>query len=103
MLSELSAWIGYREFDGGLSYWRLAGGTEVDFVVGDMHLAVEAKASGKIGSRHLRGLRSISRDHPGIARRVIVCLESRARRTSDGIDILPAQEFVRRLWHDGLV
>ena len=100
---ELSAWISYREFDGQLSYWRLAGGTEVDFVVGDMQLAVEAKASRNIGSRHLRGLRSISRDHPGISRRVIVCLEPRVRRTSDGIDILPAEDFARRLWHDGLV
>lgn len=100
---ELSAWISYREFDGQLSYWRLAGGTEVDFVVGDMQLAVEAKASRNIGSRHLRGLRSISRDHPGIPRRVIVCLEPRVRRTSDGIDILPAEDFARRLWHDGLL
>ena len=100
---ELSAWISYREFDGQLSYWRLAGGTEVDFVVGDMQLAVEAKDSRNIGSRHLRGLRSISRDHPGIPRRVIVCLEPRVRRTSDGIDILPAEDFARRLWHDGLL
>ena len=100
---ELSAWISYREFDGRLSYWRLAGGTEVDFVVGDMRLAVEAKASANIGSRHLKGLRSVIRDHPGIERRVIVCLEPRARRTSDGIDVLPAEEFVRRLWHDRLV
>lgn len=100
---ELSAWLSYRELDGELSYWRLAGGTEVDFVVGDMQVAVEAKASANIGARHLRGLRSVIRDHPSIGRRVIVCLEARARRTSDGIDILPAEEFARQLWQDLLV
>ncbi|MCY3704403.1 MAG: AAA family ATPase [Gammaproteobacteria bacterium] len=100
---ELSAWMSYREFDGRLSYWRLASGTEVDFVVGDMQLAVEAKASTSIGSRHLRGLRSVIRDHASIERRVIVCLEPRARRTSDGIDILPAEDFARQLWQDRLV
>ena len=100
---ELSAWLSYREFDGELSYWRLAGGTEVDFVVGDMQLVVEAKASTKIGSRHLRGLRSVIRDHPSIERRVVVCLEARARRTQDGIDILPAKDFALRLWQDRLV
>ena len=100
---ELSAWLSYREFDGELSYWRLAGGTEVDFVVGKMQLAVEAKASTNIGSRQLRGLRSIVRDHPSIERRVIVCLEARPRRTRDGIDILPAEDFVRQLWDDRLV
>ncbi|MDE0082134.1 MAG: AAA family ATPase [Gammaproteobacteria bacterium] len=100
---ELSAWIRYREFDGGLSYWRLAGGTEVDFVVGDMHLAVEAKASTNIGSRHLRGLRSLIRDHPSVRRRAVVCLEPRTRCTSDGIDVLPAESFVQELWRDRLV
>ena len=100
---ELSAWLSYREFDGELSYWRLAGGTEVDFVVGNMQLAVEAKASKNIGSRQLRGLRSIIRDHPSIERRVVVCLEPRARRTRDGIDILPAEDFARQLWDDRLM
>ena len=100
---ELSAWIRYREFDGRLSYWRLAGGTEVDFVVGDMHLAVEAKASANIDSRHLRGLRSLIRDHPSVRRRAVVCLEPRTRRTTDGIDVLPAESFVQELWRDRLV
>ena len=35
-------------------------------------------------------------------RRVVVCLEPRARRTDDGIDILPAKDFVRRLWQGGI-
>ena len=42
---ELSTFVSYRQFDGDLSYWRLAGGTEVDFVLGDMHMAIEAKSS----------------------------------------------------------
>jgi hypothetical protein len=31
-----------------------------------------------------------------------VCLEPRARRTSDGIEILPARTFARRLWDGSL-
>ena len=80
----------------------LAGGTEVDFVLGDMRLAVEAKASARIALNHLRGLRSLAREHPEAGRRVVVCLEPRARRTDDGIDILPAKDFVRRLRHGDL-
>ena len=94
---ELSSFRAYHELDGELSYWRLAGGTEVDFVLGDALLAIEAKASARIASHHLKGLRSMAADHPG-GRRVVVCLEPRARRTDDGIDILPATTFVRRLW-----
>ena len=99
---ELSAFIDYREWDGAIAYWRLAGGTEVDFVLGDMQLAIEAKASARITRDHLKGLRSLVEDHPGVGRRIVVCLESRARRTEDGIDILPAEVFVHRLWEGEL-
>lgn len=95
---ELSAYLDYMEPDGQLTYWRLAGGTEVDFVLDDMRLAVEAKSSERISSRHLKGLRSLVKDHPHAERRVVVSLEPRARRTEDGIDILPAEAFVHRLW-----
>ena len=95
---EISAFRAYRTPDVDLFYWGLAGGTEVDFVLGDMLLAVEAKASARIASHHLRGLRSLASEHPEADRRVVVCLEPRARRTDDGIDILPAKDFVRRLW-----
>lgn len=95
---ELSAYLDYADDGHQLTYWRLAGGAEVDFVVGDMRLAVEAKATSRIVARHLKGLRSLVTDHPDIGRRVVVCLEDRSRRTEDGIDVLPADAFVTRLW-----
>lgn len=95
---ELAAFTSYTGYDGTLSHWRLAGGTEVDFVLGDMELAVEAKASPRVSRQHLKGLRSLVQDHPQVGRRVVVCLEARARRTDDGIDVLPPETFVRRLW-----
>ena len=99
---ELTACIAYRELEHELSYWRLAGGLEVDFVLGDARVAVEAKASARVGNRHLKGLRSFAQDHPETAHRVLVCLEQRPRRTEDGIDILPAETFVERLWRGEL-
>ena len=96
MFHELRAFVQYHDFDGTLAYRRLSGGLEVDFILGNMALAVEAKASANLSNRHLRGLRKLAEDHPN-TRRVAVCLEQRPRRTSDGIDILPATEFARRL------
>ena len=100
---ELAAYLAYSERDDALAYWRLAGGTEVDFVLGDMRLAVEAKASAKIVGRHLKGLRSLAKDNPHVGARAVVCLEPRTRRTEDGIDILPAGAFVERLWQGDLL
>ena len=100
---ELSAFVGYREVDDELSYWRLPSGIEVDFVLGDVRLAVEAKASARIDRNHLKGLRAIAQEYPETGRRVVVCLEPRARRTDDGIDILPAETFLHRLWTGDLL
>lgn len=94
---ELCASNAYREAFARLSYWRLASGIEVDFIVNDMQVAIEAKATKKITLDHLKGLRALAHDHPQIKHRVIVCLESTARRTDDGILILPAGEFCDRL------
>ena len=95
---ELTACIGYRDVDASLAYWRLSSGVEVDFVVGEMRCAVEAKSSARVTNDHLKGLRQLALEHPEVRRRVIVCREPKARRTDDGIDVLPAAQFVRRLW-----
>ncbi len=95
---ELAAYNAYEQRDADLAYWRLASGIEVDFVVNDMELAVEAKASGRITSDALRGLRELAIDHPRVGGRIVVCEEQRRRVTEDGITIVPALEFVRDLW-----
>ncbi len=100
---ELSAFLRYHEHEAKLSYWRLASGIEVDFIIGDMQVAIEVKSSDRIHSDHLKGLRSIIVDHPGIARRIVVCREPRPRKTNDGIEIMPAEEFAKRLWEGVII
>ena len=99
---ELSAYADYAETYATLSFWRLASGAEVDFVVDDMAVAMEAKATHRVTSDHLKGLRQLRADHPEVGPRYVVSLEPRARRTEDGIEVLPAAEFVGRLW-DGAI
>ncbi|MCY3952352.1 MAG: hypothetical protein OXG69_07365 [bacterium] len=94
--------ISYRGLDEQLTYWRLPSGIEVDFVVGDMRLAIEAKASTGVTGDRLKGLRTLAEEHPGVSRSV-VCLESRPRQTADEIDIVPAAAFADRLWQGDLL
>jgi predicted AAA+ superfamily ATPase len=89
---ELTASLAYTESRETLSYWRLASGIEVDFIIGRMAVAIEAKASARITADHLSGLRQLHADHPR-ARRVVVCLEPRRRVTADGIELVPASVF----------
>ena len=99
---ELNSFVAYTELDRGLTYWRLPSGIEVDFVLGDMEVAVEVKASAKVRPGHLKGLRALAEEHPQAQSRILVCLEPRAWRTEDGIDILPAEDFARHLWEGEL-
>ncbi len=100
---ELTAHSAYSNLRYDLTYWRLASGIEVDFIINDMELAIEAKSSSKITSDHLRGLRSLVQDHPKVKRRILVSREERSRRTEDGIEIISYQEFVNLLWSNQLI
>jgi predicted AAA+ superfamily ATPase len=94
---ELSAHNAYSEVFANLSYWRLASGIEVDFVINDMEVAIEAKANSKVSADHLRGLRALAQDHPRVKQRILVCLEPKSRRTEDGILVLSVTDFCQRL------
>jgi len=98
---ELVAHNQYQERFVDLSFWRLASGIEVDFVIGSMTLAIEAKASARITLDHMKGLRHLAADHPR-ARRMVVCLEPKHRTTSEGIEILPVSVFLRELGRGAL-
>ncbi|MBI3245226.1 MAG: ATP-binding protein [Deltaproteobacteria bacterium] len=94
---ELNAYNAYSEAFATLGYWRLASGIEVDFIVNDMQFAIEAKASRRVTTDHLRGLRALVQDHPKVKQRLLVCLEPKSYRTEDGILVLPVGEFCQRL------
>ncbi len=100
---ELTSYISYLNVSKRLTYWRLSSGVEVDFLLDDLSLAIEAKSSENIGSRHLKSLRTLKRQLPEVEQLVIVCREPRARMTDDGILVLPAHRFVERLWDGQLV
>lgn len=100
---ELIAYLAYRRIGDQLFYWRLTTGREVDFVIDDLSIAIEAKASHMVRSEHLKGLRDLKADQPLVKKRVVVSLEAFARKTEDGILILPYQDFVTQLWNDALI
>lgn len=95
---ELSAFREYHDRPWTVSYWRLASGIEVDFVLGDAQIAIEVKSSPRIAEAHLKGLIAFGEDQPGVRRRIMVCLEPRRRVTKEGIEILPVGKFLEALW-----
>ncbi len=83
-----------------IAYWRLSSGIEVDFVLGDAEVAIEAKGKSQLQSRDTRHLEQFRREHPGVEQLVVVCLEPQARITDSGIHVVPYREFLDMLWQD---
>ena len=100
VLMELMAYRAYRELDLPLRFWRTKSGLECDFVLGKAGtVAIETKSGANIRPRDLTGLRAYMDEHrPRHA--LVVCNERDARRTAEGIWILPWRQFLDRLWAD---
>lgn len=95
---ELNSYNSYKEKYLDFSYWRLASGIEVDFIVNNMEYAIEVKAKSKITDNDLKGLREVIKDHKNIKQRYIISLEEKDRLLDDGILVLSFQSFIKKLW-----
>ena len=103
VMHELRTYNEYARLHKQFSYWQLSSGSGVDFIVGNMEVAIEAKASNRISNRHLKGLRNLRRDHPEVKQQVVVSLTERSYKTDDEILVLSVQDFVQRLWDGGIL
>ena len=101
LFMEIRAHAGYRGNRSPIAYWRTSSGFEVDFILGDGAVAIEVKSTESPASDHLKGLRAW-RDEQKSKRCILVSRVPRARKTDDGIEILPWQTFLRQLWKDEL-
>ncbi len=94
---ELKSLLVYSQSDKDLSYWSLTSGAEVDFIIGDLEVAIEAKAVSKVNSHHLKNLRELMIDHPEVKHSILLCFESEKRQTKDGITILPYKDLEKEV------
>lgn len=93
VFNELRVFNAYRNWGYGIYFWRTKSKHEVDFVLyGEKGLvALEVKASGRVRSGDLDGLKLFREDYP-MARSFF--LYGGTRRYHDsGIDIIPVTEF----------
>lgn len=97
---ELQCFIKYSLSDYPIYFWQLTTGVEVDFILGDMEIALEAKGVDRVTSDNLKNLRQLKIEHPYVKEQIVVCLEKEIRQTDDGILILPYQDFIKRLWYN---
>lgn len=95
--------LGFRQSDPELDvrYWRTSTGLEVDFILGDMEVAIEVKASRRVHEADLRALAALAEEQP-VRRLLVVGLESEPRRLGR-VEVLPWTAFLEALWSGDLV
>jgi len=101
VLMELKAYQAYVNPELDIRFWRTSTGFEVDFILNDMHAAVDVKSSSRIHSDHIKGLKALMEEHK-VKRSIVVSLESKPRKLDNGIEVLPWQVFFEQLWAGGL-
>ncbi len=97
MLMELKAYQAYRNPELDIRYWRTSTGFEVDFILGDMQVALEVKGSLHVHDAHTRAIKALLEEH-AVAKSIIVSLEKEPRMLDYGVEVLPWQDFLERLW-----
>jgi predicted AAA+ superfamily ATPase len=102
ILMELKAYQAYRNPELDIRYWRTSTGFEVDFILGDMNVAIEVKGTHRIHSGHARGLMALLQEH-AVERAIIVSLEKEPKRLESSLEVLPWQVFLEALWSGDIV
>lgn len=97
MAMELRAYLSYHRIKETLGFWRTLQGHEVDFVLGD-HTAIEVKATQKISSHHLRGLKALEEE--GLFKRFYLVTHDPIETIKDHVTFIHWKKFLEKLWNN---
>jgi predicted AAA+ superfamily ATPase len=101
IMLEVLAHSSYSDLNYPIYYWRTASQFEVDLVLGQNDVAIEIKSTDQARDRHMKGLRAFKEEYKN--RCLLVTMDPRERKTSDGILILPWKTFLDRLWSNEII
>lgn len=102
ILMELKAYQAYRNPELLLHYYRTSTNREVDFILGDMEVAIEIKSSNKVHHMDTKGLMAIKEDQ-NPKRLIVVSFETIPRTLNDYIESLPWETFLDMLWQGKII
>lgn len=103
ILTELVAFLGLKELDVTLNYWRSKSGLEVDFVLGQGKMVIETKISSNIDRNDLNGIIAFCEDYQPHYAFVVCCAQRKRMIATSGktnIEVIPWQDFLENLWSD---
>jgi hypothetical protein len=98
---ELKAYQAYRNPELDIRYWRTSTGMEVDFILGEMDVALEVKGARRVHEVDLKGLTALLHDQK-VKHPLLISLEREPRKMGAKVRALPWEVFLRELWSGAL-
>lgn len=97
LLMELIAFQAYRNPEMEVRFWRASTGQEVDFILGDMEIAIEIKAGERVHETDARGLRALLEEWP-VKKSFLISFEREPRKLGEKIQGIHWKTFLEQLW-----
>lgn len=97
ILQELIAYKAYKDPEMLLHFWRASTGQEVDFILGDMEVAIEIKTSKRIHESDVKSLKILQEEHH-VKKAIMVSFETEPKILAGNIECLPWRMFLEKLW-----
>lgn len=99
---ELVAYKAYKNPELDITFWRTASGFEVDFILNDMEVAIEIKASQRVHETDVRALKVLQEENK-VKKCILVSFELESKILSDNVHCVPWREFLSQLWAGEIV
>jgi len=101
ILMELMAYKAYCNPELLLHYWRTAAGHEVDFILGDMQVALEIKSAKRVHEGDLKNITVLQQEQK-VKRHIIISFEKIPKKIGK-IECLPWEMFLQMLWNGDVI
>jgi predicted AAA+ superfamily ATPase len=102
ILMELKAYQAYKNPELLLHYWRTSSGLEVDFILGNMEVAIEVKSSKRIHEMDAKALIALAESQT-IKRLILISFEPEPRILKNQVECLPWELFLKKLWSGEII
>ncbi|MBL7685110.1 MAG: ATP-binding protein [Deltaproteobacteria bacterium] len=97
ILMEIKAYQAYRNPEMEIRYWRTSTGQEVDFILGEMDVAIEIKGGARVHETDCKSLKILKEEYKA-KKCILVSLEKPRKHLEKDIMCLYWQDFVEGLW-----
>jgi uncharacterized protein len=94
---ELKTYSQYSGKNYPIYFWRTTSQLEVDFVLGDHQVAIEVKPTDNVQAKHTKGLKAFQEEYK-VEKKIVVSLDTLPRLLENGIQALPWNLFLDKLW-----